>query len=135
MMKKHFGAFAIAATIATSLAYAATNQTKVMYKTADGAYIVNTTTLTPKVKGFQGATPLEVTIKKNRVVKVTPLPNRETPKFFAKVKALVLPKYAGMKVAKAADTNAVDGATGATFSSKAVKANVAAAVAYYKAHK
>lgn len=134
-MKKKLAAFAIAATIASSFVYAATNQAKVMYKTADGAYVVNTTTLAPKVKGFRGATPLEVTIKKNKVVKVTALPNRETPKFFAKVKAVVLSKYAGMKVAKAANVNAVDGATGATFSSKAVKANVAAAVAYYKAHK
>lgn len=134
-MKKQLAAIAIVATVTTSLVYAATQQSNVMYKTADGSYVINTTTLTPDVKGFRGATPLEVTIKKNKVVKVTPLPNHETPKFFAKVKALVLPKYAGMKVAKASNAEAVDGATGATFSSKAVKANVAAAVAYYQAHK
>lgn len=134
-MKKKLVAIAIVATVTTSLVYATTHQSNVMYKTDDGSYVINTTTLTPNVKGFRGATPLEVTIKKNKVVKVTPLPNRETPKYFAKVKALVLSKYSGMKVSKATNANAVDGVTGATFSSKAVKANVAAAVAYYQAHK
>ncbi len=134
-MKKKLVAIAIVATVTTSLVYATTHQSNVMYKTDDGSYVINTTTLTPNVKGFRGATPLEVTIKKNKVVKVTPLPNRETPKYFAKVKAFVLSKYSGMKVSKAASANAVDGVTGATFSSKAVKANVAAAVAYYQAHK
>lgn len=134
-MKKKLVAIAIVATVTTSLVYATTHQSNVMYKTDDGSYVINTTTLTPNVKGFRGATPLEVTIKKNKVVKVAPLPNRETPKYFAKVKALVLSKYSGMKVSKATNANAVDGVTGATFSSKAVKANVAAAVAYYQAHK
>lgn len=134
-MKKKLVAIAIVTTVTTSLVYATTHQSNVMYKTDDGSYVINTTTLTPNVKGFRGATPLEVTIKKNKVVKVAPLPNRETPKYFAKVKALVLSKYSGMKVSKATNANAVDGVTGATFSSKAVKANVAAAVAYYQAHK
>lgn len=40
-----------------------------------------------------------------------------------------------MKVAKAAKAQTVDGATGATYSSRAVKENVAAAVAYYKKNK
>ncbi len=104
----------------------------VMTKQKDGTYVVNTTTLASNVRGYVGATPLEVYIKKNKVVKVVALPNKETPKIFAKVKSGMLPKYAGKKTSA---VSSVDGVTGATYSSKAVKANVEAAVKYYKAHK
>lgn len=104
----------------------------VMTKQKDGTYVVNTTTLASNVRGYVGSTPLEVYIKKNKVVKVVALPNKETPKIFAKVKSGMLPKYAGKKTFA---VSSVDGVTGATYSSKAVKANVEAAVKYYKAHK
>ena len=94
--------------------------------------MVSTTTIASNVRGYLGATPLEVYIKKNKVVKLVALPNKETPKIFAKVKSGMLPKYAGKKTSA---VSAVDGVTGATYSSKAVKANVEAAVKYYKAHK
>ncbi len=104
----------------------------VMTKQKDGTYVVNTTTLASNVRGYVGSTPLEVYIKKNKVVKVVALPNKETPKIFAKVKSGMLPKYAGKKTSA---VSSVDGVTGATYSSKAVKANVEAAVKYYKTHK
>ena len=104
----------------------------VMTKQKDGTYVVNTTTLASNVRGYVGSTPLEVYIKKNKVVKVVALPNKEPPKIFAKVKSGMLPKYAGKKTSA---VSSVDGVTGATYSSKAVKANVEAAVKYYKAHK
>ena len=37
-----------------------------------------------------------------------------------------------MKLSEAATAQKIDGATGATYSSRAVKENVAAAVAYYR---
>lgn len=135
IMKKQIFAVSMTVLLATGVAFAAIQQGQVMYKQADGTYVVNTTSLTPNVKGFKGATPLEVYIKNNKVVKVEALPNRESPKFFDRVKQVLLPKFNGMKVAKAAKAEAVDGATGATYSSRAVKENVAAAVAYYKKNK
>lgn len=135
IMKKQIFAVSMTVLLATGVAFAAIQQGQVMYKQADGTYVVNTTSLTPNVKGFKGATPLEVYIKNNKVVKVEALPNRESPKFFDRVKQVLLPKFNGMKVAKAAEAQAVDGATGATYSSRAVKENVAAAVAYYKKNK
>lgn len=104
----------------------------VMKKQSDGTYVVNTTTLAKDVKGYKSTTPVEIHIQKNKVVKVVALPNKETPKIFAKVKSAMLPKYAGKKTSA---VSGVDGVTGATYSSKAVKANVEAAVKYYKAHK
>lgn len=133
--KKILSATFIALAITGSVAFAAVQQGKVIYKQADGTYVVNTTTLTPNVKGFKGATPVEVYIKNNKVVKVVPLPNHESPRYFNMVKETLLPKFEGMKVAKAAKAEQVDGATGATFSSRAIKANVATAVAYYKKNK
>ena len=40
-----------------------------MTKLKDGTYVVNTTTLASNVRGYLGATPLEVYIKKNKAVK------------------------------------------------------------------
>lgn len=106
----------------------------VMSKQADGTYVVNTTTLAKDVKGFKGNTPLNIYIKAGKVVKVEALANQETPNFFNKVKQGLLQKWNGMKASKASTAN-VDGVTGATFSSKAVKENVKRGVKYYMAHK
>ncbi len=134
-MKTKMMIAAVAAVTLVSGAALAAGKSKgdnVMTKQKDGTYVVNTTTLASNVRGYVGATPLEVYIKKNKVVKVVALPNKETPKIFAKVKSGMLPKYAGKKTSA---VSSVDGVTGATYSSKAVKANVEAAVKYYKTHK
>lgn len=120
--------------LASTIAFAATNGDDVMRKQKDGTYVVNTTSLCPNVKGFKGATPLEVHIKGNKIVKVVALPNHETPRYFNKAKDGLISKWNGMSVSKAAKTD-VDGVTGATFSSRALNANVKAAVDYYKKHK
>lgn len=119
---------------ADTIAKSKQNNNEVMDKQADGTYVVNTTTLAKDVKGFKGATPLCIYIKNNKVVKVEALANQETPNFFGKVKQGLLDKWKGMKTAKASTAN-VDGVTGATFSSKAVKENVKRGVKYYMAHK
>ena len=94
---------------------------------------VNTTTLCKK-KGFKSTTPLIVTFQRGKILSITPLKNMETPQIFAKVKTQMLPRYKGMKATKAAKAN-VDGVTGATLSSNAVRANVQAAARYYNTHK
>ena len=106
----------------------------VMKKNSDGTYVVNTTTLAKDVKGYLGTIPLEIHIQKNKIVKIVPLKNQETPKYFARIKKLLLTKWEGMKVSKAEKTS-VDGVTGATFSSDAVKENVKRGLQYYKKHK
>ena len=106
----------------------------VMSKQSDGTYVVNTTTLAKDVKGFKGNTPLKIYIKSNKIVKIEPLANRESPNFFAKVKQGLLCKWYGMKASKASTTQ-VDGVTGATFSSKAVKENVKRGAKYYVKNK
>lgn len=129
-MKKIVLSLAAVALLATTLSFTAVNGGQVMRRQGS-TYIVNTTTLCNQ-RGFAGPTPLEVYIKGNKVVKVVPLRNRESPQFFSKVTSGLLPKFAGKSLSNA---QKVDGVTGATFSSRAVKANVAAAIAYYKKHK
>lgn len=106
----------------------------VMKKEKDGTYVVNTTTLAQDVKGYMGATPVEVYIKKNKIVKVVMLKSQETPKYNARVKKNMLPLYEGVKITKKGTVD-VDGVTGATFTSNAVKENVKRALQYYWQHK
>lgn len=97
-------------------------------------YIINTTTISKSVKGYLGNTPLKIYITNNKIDKIEALPNKETPKYFLKVKNQMLDKWNGMTVTKALTAD-VDGVTGATFSSDAVKKNVKMGLEYYKAHK
>ena len=79
MLRKQLVSVTAVAVLTTGVAFAAVQQDRVMYRQADGTYVVNTTTLCQNVKGFKGATPLEVFIKNNKVVKVEALPNHEGP--------------------------------------------------------
>lgn len=96
--------------------------------------VVNTTSLTKNVKGYLGTTPLKIYITNNKIDKIEALPNQETPKYFAKVKKQLLDKWNGMTVSKAMKAK-VDGVTGATLSSDAVKKNVVKGLEYYKKNK
>jgi len=106
---------------------------EVMTKEKGGTYVIRTETICDAL-GYKklGKVPLVVTVKKDKIVSVEAQPNKETPKYFLRVANDMLPKYAGKKTSA---VSSVDGVTGATYSSKAVKANVEAAVKYYKAHK
>ncbi|MCR5139913.1 MAG: FMN-binding protein [Bacteroidaceae bacterium] len=100
----------------------------------NGSYIINTTKLAPDVLGYEGATPLKIYITNGKIEKVEALSNRETPRFFARVKSHLLPQWNGLVVTQALK-NPPDGVTGATYSSKAVKENVRLGLEYYKKHR
>jgi len=123
---------ALVAATATLLS-AAPQSDEVMTK-ENGMYVINTTTLGKNVTGYVSTTPLKIYIKKNKVVKIEALKNQETPKYFVKVKKEMLDKWNGKKVNEALQMQ-VDGVTGATFSSDAVKQNVMLGLEYYKKHK
>lgn len=106
----------------------------VMRKEKDGTYVVNTTTLAQDVEGYNGPTPVEVYIKKNKIVKVVPLKTMDGVKYVAKVKKGMLTKYEGAKIKKGVVPE-VDGVTGATFTSDAMKENIRRAIDYYFKHK
>lgn len=110
-------------------------QTKdVMTKNSDGTYVVNTKTLTPKVIGYRGTTPLNIYIKNDKVEKIEIQKNQETPKYLTLIKKDLLGKWNGKKVSKAVKMK-VDAVTGATMTSDAVKENVKKGLEYYQKNK
>ncbi|MBQ9363105.1 MAG: FMN-binding protein [Bacteroidaceae bacterium] len=100
----------------------------------NGMTVINTATLGREVIGYVGATPLKIYIKKNKVEKIEALKNQETPKYMARIKQELLDKWNGKKVADAAQAE-VDGVTGATLTSNAVKQNVKLGLEYYLKNK
>ncbi|MDY5630968.1 MAG: FMN-binding protein [Bacteroidaceae bacterium] len=93
--------------------------------------VINTTSLTQNVRGYRGPTPLNIFVHKNKIVRIEALRNRETPKYFQMVRQQLLGAWDGMTVKKALKAE-VDGVTGATLSSNAVKANVKAGLQQLK---
>lgn len=130
--RKIVAGLAVAA-LATMLTSAGVKGSDDVISKEDGMTVVNTTTLSKGVVGYVDNTPLKIYIKKNKVVKIEALKNQETPKYFAKVKKQVLDQWNGKKVGDALKLK-VDGVTGATMSSDAVKENVRLGLEYYKKH-
>ena len=122
-------------TLLLMAAFVTAEAQQVMRKEKDGTYVVNTTTIANDVEGYAGPTPVEVYIKKNKIVKVVPLKTMDGPKYVAKVKNGMLTKYEGMKIDKKKPLPKIDGVTGATFTSDAVREHINRAVEYYKKHK
>ena len=120
--------------MAIAIALTSAGQKEKAMTKENGAYVVNTTEIAKDVMGYEGTTPLKVYIRKNKIEKIEFLPNQETPKYWNAVKKHMLNKWDG-KTVKEAKTMEVDGRTGATFSSDAVKANVKRALEYYEKNK
>ena len=109
---------------------------EVMKKNSDGTVVVNTTTLCSE-RGYRDCTPLNVYFKKDKIVKVETLRNKESKNYFVKVTQNLIPLYDGLKISKAKKQTKlmVDGCTGATLSTNAVQKNIASAIEYYEKNK
>lgn len=89
----------------------------------DGGMIVNTKLLAKDVSGYGGPVPLRIHISKEGIIQqIEALPNAETPDFFNQAKALFA-NWQGKRIEDALKEK-VDGVSGATFSSKAIKENI-----------
>lgn len=81
---------------------------------------INTTEIAADIIGFNGATPMEISLVKGVITEIKPLPNQETPQFFQRVlESGMLEKLVG-KTVQEADTVQLDAVSGATYSSEAV---------------
>lgn len=100
--------------------------------TPDGALVVNTKPLAKDVQGYGGPVPLKIHIKDGRVAAVEAEPNAESPDFFNRAKEL-LNHWQGKSVDEAL-AEEVDAVSGATFSSRAIIANMQRGLAYAKQH-
>lgn len=100
--------------------------------TPDGAFVVNTKPLAKDVQGYGGPVPLKIHIKDGRVAAVEVEPNAESPDFFNRAKELL--SHWQNKSVDEALAEEVDAVSGATFSSKAIIANMQRGLAYAKQH-
>ena len=100
--------------------------------TPDGVFVVNTKPLAKDVQGYGGPVPLKIHIKDGRVAAVEAEPNAESPDFFNRAKEL-LTHWQGKSVDEAL-AEEVDAVSGATFSSRAIIANMQRGLAYAKQH-
>ncbi len=96
--------------------------------TPDGAFVVSTKPLAKDVQGYGGPVPLKIHIKDGRVAAVEAEPNAESPDFFNRAKEL-LNHWQGKSVDEAL-AEEVDAVSGATFSSRAIIANMQRGLAY-----
>ena len=100
--------------------------------TPDGAFVVNTKPLAKDVQGYGGPVPLKIHIKDGRVAAVEAEPNAESPDFFNCAKELL--NHWQNKSVDEALAEEVDAVSGATFSSRAIIANMQRGLAYAKQH-
>ena len=100
--------------------------------TPDGALVVNTKALAKDVQGYGGPVPLKIHIKDGKVTTVEAEPNAESPDFFNRAKELF--NHWQNKSVDEAMRVEVDAVSGATFSSRAIIANMQRGLAYAKQH-
>ncbi|MCF2614029.1 FMN-binding protein [Leyella stercorea] len=96
--------------------------------TPDGAFVVSTKPLAKDVQGYGGPVPLKIHIKDGRVAAVEAEPNAESPDFFNRAKELF--NHWQNKSVDEALAEEVDAVSGATFSSRAIIANMQRGLAY-----
>lgn len=87
------------------------------------AQVIYTGELGKKVIGYNGPTPVTITISGGKITKIEAAPNHESPQYFRKAQNKVFPQYIGKTVKQALALKA-DAATGATYSSKALIRNI-----------
>ncbi len=99
-----------------------------------GIYTINTTEIGKAVEGYNGATPLLITIQNGKVTAIEVLENDETPRYLQRAEDGIFPTLIGRSVEELLDGQ-IDGVSGATYSSDALIANLKLGLQYYLEHK
>ena len=90
---------------------------------ASTTQVIYTGDIANKVIGYNGTTPLNITVKNGVIENIEVLPNQESPAYLKRAKEKVLPQYIGKTVTEAKKLKA-DVATGATYTSEALIKNI-----------
>ncbi len=93
----------------------------------DGTLVIHTSSLTDR-QGYAGPVPLDIYVKDGVVTDIKALPNAETPGLFMRAETM-LEQWKGKTLTEAVAMK-VDGVTGATYSSDAIRTNVDAGLHY-----
>ena len=92
-------------------------------KAATATQVIYTGDIASKVIGYNGTTPLNITVKNGVIENIEVLPNQESPGYLKRAKDKVLLQYIGKTVAEAKKLKP-DIATGATYTSEAIIKNI-----------
>ena len=92
-------------------------------KSASTTQVIYTGDIANKVIGYNGTTPLNITVKSGVIENIEVLENQESPVYLKRAKDKVLPQYIGKTVAEAKKLKP-DIATGATYTSEALIKNI-----------
>ena len=110
--------------VAAMAAMSPSAMAKTSKKSATSApQVIYTGEIAKKVIGYNGTTPVNITVKNGRITAITAGDNKETPAYFNKAKNKVFKQYIGKSVDEALKLDA-DVATGATYSSEALIKNI-----------
>ena len=90
---------------------------------ASSPQVIYTGEIAKKVIGYNGPTPVNITVTNGKITNITALDNKETPSYFNKAKEKVFKQFIGKTVNEAINLNA-DVASGATYSSEALIKNI-----------
>ena len=122
MTKRLMTLMAIAA-IAMTAAMPMQAKKKATKATKATTQVVYTGDIAKKVIGYNGTTPLNITIKKGKIEKIEALPNQEGPAYMQRATKKVFAQYEGLTVVEALKLKP-DVATGATYTSEALIKNI-----------
>ena len=122
-MKKTIIIAAIMLLVAGTVSLDARTKKKTATKKAATTKVIYTGDIASKVIGYNGTTPLNITIKNGVIENIEVLPNQESPGYLKRAKDKVLPQYIGKTVAEAKKLKP-DIATGATYTSEALIKNI-----------
>lgn len=93
--------------------------------------VIYTGELAKHVKGYSGPTPLKITVEEGKITKIEAETSKESPRYYRMAQKKVFPQYVGKTVDEAIKLKP-DGATGATYSSKAIIENIKLGLSNYK---
>ena len=122
-MKKTIIIAAIMLLVAGTSSMDARTKKKTATKKANTTQVIYTGDIASKVIGYNGTTPLNITVKNGVIENIEVLENQESPAYLKRAKDKVLPQYIGKTVAEAKKLKP-DIATGATYTSDALIKNI-----------
>ena len=122
-MKKTIIIAAIMLLVAGTVSLDARTKKKATTKKASTTQVIYTGDIANKVIGYNGTTPLNITVKNGVIEKIEVLQNQESPAYLKRAQDKVLPQYIGKTVAEAKKLKP-DIATGATYTSEALIKNI-----------
>ena len=122
-MKKTLIIAAIMLLVAGTASLDARTKKKATTKKASTSQVIYTGDIANKVIGYNGTTPLNITVKNGVIEDIEVLPNQESPGYLKRAKDKVLPQYIGKTVNEAKNLKP-DIATGATYTSEALIKNI-----------